>query len=219
MKKEIKKELKSKTFWIYIGGMVLSLSFFLIPSTTFKIFGLIGFIISQLIYLLKKAENKAFKVFSWIYLFIFSFFLIIYVSMKVGEMEITIIAILIIFIGIVLGTPFLYLSSLIKSKKVGGIIISYLGLTLSIILLFSFAFMIIGSNEENKITDYTGKNVEGTWEYISFSALNFYSVNFGEMPKGFSKLISFIEIMISFIIHIIILGRVINSLKEEKNNF
>lgn len=52
---------------------------------------------------------------------------------------------------------------------------------------------------------------EGAWNYVSFSSSMFYSNMFGEVPFGISKLFSHVELAFSFVVHIIVLGFIINS--------
>ena len=174
--------------------------------------GLIGFIIIHL-YAIKE-KNLLSRIFGAIYTFIFIFYLIIYLSMAVGEINITVVSIIIFTIILLLGSVTIYFLILNKSKNIISITLGYLGLALSIILLFGFIFSILGMNADNQIKGPDNQSIKGVWNYVGFSASSFYAINFGEVPQGISRVFSYIEIAISFIIHIIILGGIINSPKK-----
>lgn len=213
--KKVKEDFKTQKFWVYFLGMIISLGLFLIPVKTFKIIGLGGFFLTQLFYLIKE-KSKSSKVLVGIYALIFLFYLIIYISMSVGETNITAIVILAFFFSVLLASSISYYSSLRKSKKLLPLILTYLGLAMSIIILFGGLFILVGGAEEDQITNSEGEKLTDTWDYIAYSASNFYSNNFGEIPSGKSRLISNFELAISFIIHIIILGEVITNLKQNE---
>lgn len=103
------------------------------------------------------------------------------------------------------------IKSLKESKGLKQIIISYVGVSFSTILLFSMIFASI-SFGENKIVFNGEKNLT-SWDYTYFSSNTFYSLSYGDYyPSGkLMQIFSQFEAVLSSIIHIIILGWLINT--------
>lgn len=216
-KKNALKDIKNKYFWIYTLIMiVLGVLFFIIKSSTARIICLGGFIIVQLIYNIKYEKTKKEKYLGWAYIVMFSFYFAIYTSMSVKEFNI-IIWLILIFGYLVLGyftiKSFLDLK---RSKQLWEVTLNYILLSVYIVILFGAIFTITNIKEENQILNYAGEKIVGIWNHISFSAENFYTSNFGEHPFGLSKYISYLEMMISMIIHVIVIGSVVNNLSKNK---
>jgi len=213
MKKETLKGILNPLFLVYGLLMILfGILFFKINSNIFRIISLILFIILQLVYNIKIGKKED-KIFNWAYFLIFFVYLIIYSFLQFGQTKIAVIGFIALpFIGII-GTVLVSWNNLINSKRVRGIIVHYILMAILIILLFSMIFILTGINEKNKIQDSDLRTIKGAGEYIWFSAGNFYTCNFGEHPYGLSKYISYLEMMISFIFHVIILNWILNNKK------
>ena len=211
-KKEMKEELKSKTFWIYISVMlILSIIFIVLEIKTIKAFALFGLVITQIIYNLKYEKEKFL---GWASASILIIYLIIYISTLAGEFNITIFSILILMystMGYLTIKSFLDLN---KSKHILEITLNYILLSILVILLFGMFFNLTTISEKNKILNKENENINKAIEYIWFSAGNFYMSNFGESPHGWSKTISYIEMMLSMIIHVILIAKVIREIKH-----
>ncbi len=214
-KKEFKEDLKNPRIWVYFGGLIFSAIIF--SFERMRMIGLIGIIVSQLIYNLENTSKKT-DILGWAYFIIFILYAIIYHSLKIKDIEIAIITIILLFLGILIGSVTQHYSHLKRSKTTPTIIISYIGFSFSIIVLFGFFFAMVGGIEGQSILNNNGEKIMNPWGYVGFSTANFYSTNFGKIPNGVSELISYIELAISYILHIIILGRLINSRERNFRN-
>jgi hypothetical protein len=213
-KEEVRQELKSCIFWIYLGSMILfGVLFIFIKDSLFRIIALLGLIVLQLIYNIKQ-KNKEWDIFNWVYFIVFSIYFIIYASLQLGIFEITAIGLISLPFLLISGGLIISYINLKKSDSTTGKIITYFLFVLLIILLFSMLFLLTNTNEKNKIIDSEKNTINKGIEYIWFSAGNFYMCNFGEKPFGFSKTLSYFEMMISMIIHVIILGKIMKNGKK-----
>jgi len=99
------------------------------------------------------------------------------------------------------------------------ITITYIVIAFLIILLFLPLYSLSGIFEESdilKITNHT--KITGKADLFYFSSLVFYSTIFGDFEaKGYSRILVILELLISFIIHIIILGVIISSFNLNRN--
>ncbi|MBI3027747.1 hypothetical protein HYY70_06580 [Candidatus Woesearchaeota archaeon] len=221
MTDKFQTEFSNLWFWTYLGLIILftTVWFLKIPSETFKILAAFGLAISQLIYNLKVKIDEEAKVYPnflrWSYFILLLLFAIVYTSAVLKEITISIITLLITFGAILLSTLILNFSNLWKSKSIFWIIIFYLALAFTSIILFGYIFTIISSFEDSRILDSKGQPIKGAWEYVYFSSSVFYSNTFGETPNGLSKLFVQIELAFSFIVHIIVLGSIVNSLNNK----
>ncbi|MBI3026788.1 hypothetical protein HYY70_01630 [Candidatus Woesearchaeota archaeon] len=215
------EEFRNPWFWFYLISLVIFtfVWFIPIPWKTINIVGAFGTVISQLIFNLKAKMDEKISIFSrfirWAYFIVLLLFAITYTSAILKEITISVITLLITFGAILLGAVILNFSNLFKSRWPWGIISSYLALAFTSIFLFGFIFTITSALDSSKIVDPTGKSIDGAWNYVSFSSSIFYSNTFGEVPSGISKLFAHIELAFSFIVHIIVLGFIINSKTNE----
>lgn len=201
-KEKIKKELTNPFFWTYILFITLfAIIFVKVNIPLIKTIALLGLIIFQLTYNLK-TWNKDLKIFNWIIFAVFILYFIMYVSMKMGEINTTLISLIIFFLIVVGGGIIISFINLKKSRTIFGIILNYIIFSAVIILLFSLIFTMTTNVQENQILDSDGKKIISSTEYIWYSIGNFYNINFGETPYGVSKSISYFEIAFSFIFHL-----------------
>lgn len=87
------------------------------------------------------------------------------------------------------------------------------------IILFGYVFTFISAFEGQEVI-ITGANIGAkltAWDYVYFSSGNFYAMSFGDLiPKGWAmKIFSQVELMISALIHVILLGDIISRRFEE----
>lgn len=111
-------------------------------------------------------------------------------------------------------------------KKITYLILSYLGITINIIVFFCIIFVffniitnadIVDSNN-NSIFDPNNPDFNSSNGYF-YSATVYYSIVFGDMmPVGYSRIITLIECFFSSAIHIILLGLVISTIKNNNKN-
>jgi hypothetical protein len=113
---------------------------------------------------------------------------------------------LIIFIFIaIFSTLMFWTYNLIKSKKLISIIISYICVSILLISLF------VGLYSFSEDIYYNGQSMESnkytTFNYYYFSAQTFYSMSYSDfIPMKSSRLYSIIELFLSYLLHVIILG-------------
>jgi hypothetical protein len=99
------------------------------------------------------------------------------------------------------------LGKLLRSKDLPRIILYYLFLAVLIIWVSAFLFSIADGGRGFVITSEKIAVVD----FFYFSAMNFYSSSLGEyVPVGaMTKILAVLEVVVSFVIHIIILGAVL----------
>jgi hypothetical protein len=104
-----------------------------------------------------------------------------------------------------------------KRDKLLFVISTYLFMAFMTIVLFGFIFSFTSAFEGNKIINPSSNEpAKVAWEYVYFSSGTFYSASFGDyVPIGIvNKVISQIELALSAIIHIIILGEILSKRNE-----
>ena len=91
--------------------------------------------------------------------------------------------------------------------------LTYIFIAFLIILLFSPLYSLSGIFKDSgimKITDHT--KFSNKYDLFYFSSMVFYSTIFGDFEAvGYSRILVIFELLISFIIHIILLGIIISS--------
>jgi hypothetical protein len=220
---EIKKELKDGWFWFYIiamlvlGGIIWgnSKTNFLPKTLIIIIFFL--FPIIQFVYNIKiKMENKFQDFLRWFYFLVLTILPIIYLSVMVGEIQIGAI-LLVILAGLgLISMVGVQLRTLIKSKgRIPLIIINYLIFVFLLIILFGFIYSFSNAFEQSKIINQENIKIQGTEELIYFSTSVFYSNIIGYYPLGVSKWIVQIEVVISYLVHIIVLSYLLSEIKKK----
>lgn len=212
---QISEELHK--WWIclyFIVLLLLMVVWFFDLSRTLKICSLFAIAVAQLLYNINtKFEDFFQRYLSWSSFLLLTLYAIILTALYVNEVSIAILTLLVIFGAFILGIVLTSGKSLWKSRKIHEIIIAYLALAGSLIVLFGFGFSIATDLVGNELKWISvNSNVTDAWDFIYFSALVFYTNTFGDiLPYGFSKILVILELVISFVIHIIILGKVVNS--------
>ncbi len=207
--------------WLYIGFMILFFVILVIKSITsptLKIISIFGLFVAQLLYTIKNKENKSTQIFpnfsNWAGTILLLLFAISYTAATVKEITFGAITFLFTLGTIMLGALVLNFSTLFKSKTLVGIILSYIMLAFGSILFFGFMYNIFSGFPEHQIISQEGNHINEVWNYLYFSSSVFYTNTFGDiLPQGFSKVMVQIELLYSFIVHIIVLGAVIPKLK------
>ena len=218
---ELKTEIKNKYFLFYIVAAVLLLItwFFKGTPVTFKVLSIFLFVVSQFVYNIKiKTPDDIFYRFLKRMLFVLSLlFAITYLASSVEEIEIALITLLIIPFAVLIGLFIPMVFSLWEGKSIWDVIISYISLVFIVIVLFGFTFTILSAFEGNEVKWASGDTaVRDFWDFIYFSAQIFYSNNFGDIvPLGLSRLLAVVELVLSAIFHIIVLGMIITRLSEK----
>lgn len=218
MKGQIPKELRNKWFFYFLVSSAISLiCFSLIKSPPLNTISLFLLIVSLFYYNIRVKSEDFFQYFiKWTYFVLilllgFSYGLIIYFNIIDTAAFMLIIAISVILLSFVV----INILNLWNSRKPILIIISYLLLAISVILSFSLLFT---GSDIRWLKD--NSKVSNWWDFVYFSASLFYANTFGDiLPFGYSRLLVILELAFSFIIHIIILGTVVNSYngKNEKD--
>lgn len=220
IKEEVLEELKDKWFWAYLIGILgFTIIFAKVPYTSFKIIAGFGVAVSQLIYNIRiiflKKDSFFPSFLRWSYFIILLLFVTTYTAAIVKDIMVSIILLLTAFGIIILSALVISFINLWKSKNVYLIIITYLFFAFTAIVFFGYIFSIAVGFEGSQILNSDGVELEGAWNYVSFSSSVFYTNTFGEIPLGWPKLIAHFELAFSAVIHIIVLGMIINSLKMD----
>ena len=221
----IKAELTDKWFLIYsLSVIFLPIISYFLPWKTFKIIAFVCLPIIQFVYNIKSKESQQSsfsKTLNWIFFILWIIFSIAYISVITNEAIVGLIFLLIIPVAIAISTIIVSVGtsiSLLKNpKNLWSILIAYLLLTIVIILIFSLLYFFFTVNEQNKILDRDNNKISGFYNFFYFSTLIYYSNNFGETPYGLSKFFSILEITLSYIFHIIIIGYSVNSIGKNEN--
>jgi len=207
MDKEIKEVFKNKYFWIHLIALsFLSITWFLTGSPkTVKILSIFLVVVSQLSYNVKVKiiDDFYFRFLQWLYLVLILLFAILYLASSVGDIKIAMGFYFIMPFVLLIGFFIPNVYALRKSRNVHEVISYYIIVVLIGIIIFGYGFIILSA--------FGGNKLENPWDYLYFSAQIFYSDNFGDIvPIGLSRLLAVIEIVFSAIIHIIVLGTIIN---------
>ena len=226
MLKEIKdlipKEFNNK--WFVISAITVILSIIILKfdiSKTLNVAFLFLVLLSLIIYKIKVEFPKGIDNFLfWCSFAIIVLISIAYISALTKEINITAITLIFSFLLMIIIPLTLHIRNLWKSKDMENknitvVITSYLAVTFLIILLFSPLYQLSGIISGSGIIK-TDKQIklESKSEYIYFSALVFYSNVFGDFnANGYSRILVTLELTISFVWHIIILGMVTSNIK------
>ncbi|MCX6749391.1 MAG: hypothetical protein NTW17_01440 [Candidatus Pacearchaeota archaeon] len=120
-----------------------------------------------------------------------------------------------IFIFFLVSAIYSFLILIYSKKSLWSLIPSYVILAFLTIILFGYVFSIISAYPEQGLINSQNEKMNITaWDYVYFSSNNFYTMSYGDaFPFGFwFKLASTLELLVSFIIHIIILGVIITEM-------
>jgi len=216
IKYKLINELKDPWLWIYflMVAVALILLKYNFECKTVKIIAFVLFPAAQLLYILKgkKIQTNP-EYLKWMSFVILTLYAIIYISFMVGELNITLVffifAALLIFIFSILQWGFL----LFKSEKTWMVVTSYVFFTIVFITFFGFLYALLSGFSAHQILDSEGNSVKTAGGLIDYSWSVYYTSVEGYTAYGYSKILKSIEIMISFIMHTILLGRIINKLK------
>jgi hypothetical protein len=227
IEKLIPNPLKNRWFWIYLVVVVMSIMVLKSNlSDPNKIIALILLIIFQIFYNLKVKYDKIIGILNWFLLINLILVSMAYLFASFKEYD-TAAILLLSMIGVILVASTLswviYLWKIkdypSKNRVIKIIIIIglYALLSIYIIILFSFLFLVFGSSENNMIKNACSNSTVTSLVDISFfSGATFYSSALGDMiPYGTSRIIFLIECLISYITHIILLGIVIGQFTKE----
>lgn len=217
------KEIWNKASGLYLLSLIscgLVLEF--VPSKVFKILALFFAFITQGVYSWftrpKDGNIGIGEVQKGMLLGILFMLLVTYIAVSTYEIKIAIISVIILVV-LMMALPIISnMHNLINSKNLFGLAINYLFFSIGIIILFSLFFAITNGLPESGIVYNSATPVNKTIDFIYYSAQVYHSTTFGDItPLGYSRLISFIELLISFIVHIIIIGYVINRIVNSKS--
>ncbi len=221
IRREVKKEISelSRKDIFLIGVLILSLSFLLSPLEikTLKVIAIFATLISYYFLIRKnfKSRDNFLKVFNIFVLMTLIFAAFSYTAASVKEMNVAAVSIFIWFMIMFLFSIILYVLILHKSKNIPIIIITYIAISVLTIAMFAFLFSVSKSFDGGVVWSDSKEMVDDNNNFY-FSALVFYSNVFGDIiPLGISKIIVFVELIWSFVLHIIIIGEVISQLKRK----
>jgi hypothetical protein len=229
IRKFIPEQLKNIWFWIYVGVVIISMTTLKTNLThPYKIISLFLLVFIQIIYNLKVKYDKVIILLNWIVTanLILVSFAYLFASFK--DYNVAAILLLLMMAIILITVIFSYGRHLWRIKDALDnkpilkliLIIFFYGLIAGhIILFFSFLFSIAEPFAGNEVIDIVNNiTVTGKENLYYYSGTVFYSSTFGDMiPKGLSRGIVLSECFISYIVHIILLGIIINSFRKNSN--
>lgn len=225
-KKFIPEQFKNLWFWIYVIVVIISLTILKTSlSHPYKIISLFLLIVIQIVYNLKVKYNKKTALLNWVVTanLILVFLAYLFASFKDYNVAAILLLLLIAVTFIAVITSYMQHLWRIKDaadkkpiRKLILIILFYGLIAGHIILFFSFLFSIAGLYAGNEVIDIANNvTVTGTRNLYYYSGTVFYSSTFGDMvPAGFSRWIVLSECFVSYIVHIILLGIIINSFRK-----
>ncbi|PIN80720.1 hypothetical protein COV13_03120 [Candidatus Woesearchaeota archaeon CG10_big_fil_rev_8_21_14_0_10_32_9] len=229
IKKYIPEQVKKCWFWIFLVSVLIS-SYILKTnlSPPVKIITLFALIGVNIVYNIKVKYDQGVTILNWVVTanLILISFAFLFASFK--DYNGAAIFIL-LFIGVVLMAVILsYVNYIWKAKdslhkkpilKIIIIIILYALIAGHLILFFSFLLSIAQPFTGNQVTDIiSNTTISGTKELYYYSAGVFYSSSFGDMvPYGASRWITIVIAFTSYLVHIILLGLILNSFKNESS--
>ncbi len=217
-KKDINNEFKKPWFWAYLISLVLLVVTFNLfkGSKTINVASL--FILSFIQFIYGYHQYKAdYNKTKWdkynaigyaICLFVLA---IMNLALKVNEPMVAV-SILLFSSGIIMfGFTIILFKKLwnSNSERIEGTIFFYVFFTLSLNYSFAFLYSVAPIFVSSSIIDHNGNNITGVWNYLYFSYSIFYNSFQGYILEGFSKILSLLQIVSSYIIHIIVLSCII----------
>lgn len=147
-------------------------------------------------------------------------FFLMYLAVSVNEPDIAAI-ILISTLGLI------FLSALISnlfyfwnSKSVPRLLITYTALAVTTIVFFGYTYATISANEGSYLLDNTIKEpIKDINDYMYFSATVFFGTIFGDIiPVNYMRYGSIVEIFLSTLIHVILIGIIVSKFFNKGNN-
>jgi hypothetical protein len=214
------EEWKNPWFWFYVISMVLIVILFNLnlKIKTLQVALMFSFPIIQLIYNLKfKLSKEEYPFGNYIRWGLFWFLLLLsvsYLALSLNETQIAVTLIIFIMMATLILTSLINLKILCKSKRLSGAIIAYLIFAFTIVVSFGLIYSISGAFENNGVLNPNGNLITSAWDFVYFSSTVFYSQVMDYSPNGFSKIIVIVELSVSAIIHIFLIGILIPKLKN-----
>ena len=222
MATETIRQLRSIWFWVQITFVVVNIMFFYGWKTYHWLswignWTLLGLALFQTIYvysLRKDAQPLFIKIYGWCYSIALWVLWIAYISSYNHLPEFALIALLLLFVTILLGSLFSILHSLLTSRTNLLITVSYLALSFTIIAIFGFSYTILTAYDSHRLEVVNNQTTvtHSTTDLILYSAFVYYSNAFGEyVPHDIARYFVVTELALSAVVHIIILGSIIKS--------
>lgn len=203
---------------IFLGIIVLKFNL----SSTLNIIFLFLIAISLILYKMNvKFSHILHYISFWFAFTMISLVSIAYIAALTKEFSITVITLISSSLLMVIFPLSLHLRNLWKMKNTGKntivsvaiISLTYAIIALLLIVLFSPLYNLSGIFQGSgviKMSDHS--KLVNKFDFFYFSSLVFYSTIFGDFDAtGYSRILVIVELLISFVIHIIVLGVVISS--------
>jgi hypothetical protein len=215
MKIDIKEIINFKLLFFLLSFSFVYLAFKL-DSFYFRIVSLFFFLFFYYKYSIKDNKNGFLKSYftNWSMFFIITIFSLSYVILiynnKIG---IFIMMFLLVVFGIL--TLIVSILNLYKEKNKFHFIILYIITMVVIVYFFAFFYANLSVIDGNNLVN-RNKEVTSSIDFIYYSGVVFYSVGFGDiLPVGnFMKILTLIEAGLNFFLHVIVIGWVLNKLKN-----
>lgn len=220
-KKNQSKWLNKYSLFFYFSIVQIIVIWFILDiSKPINILSASLFLVANVLYNWNNQDKNtpAFSKFiNWFGFGIMAFFTFLYFLLYVGEIIWAILMLIGGIVVILIASLVMNFIGLFKVRTLIGIIISYAVISFMLVVLSGYLYTIASAYPGNGIV-WTGSGTTFTsWDYIYFSSSVYYSNALGDIfPLGASKIIMQFESVISFIVHIIVLGYVVSGLDKKK---
>jgi hypothetical protein len=214
---------KNPFFWIYLILIIAPILVFAtgITSKSLKLSSFFLWAIAQLIYNIKFSDEYGGRPFSnkldWGYFIILLVLAIGYAGAVSNEIPITVTTIFVVVFGVLFAFMYVWFRRLICSTW-SNLILNYLVFSILLIIFFGFLFSICAGFAGNEVFDSKSKSLQEPLSIYLYSASVYYANTFNETPFGVSRIISQIELLLSYLIHIFAVGFILKYLPDKKNN-
>jgi len=230
-----KQELKESFIEVFINKPMLYLVLsIIIFSLIWFVFDLSDFfkLLSSLVFLIaygyeifhsKKSNqlNKFIIFVNGVIFFIMGILTIIYLALALGEIIVAVWMLIVTFILIIVGSLVINFLALIKLNKYYITLIMYIFISFLFISLFGFSYSLAGGYNQGLVwtsINSTKAPLDSALDSMYFSSSVYYSSVAGDIqPVGFSKFLMQLELFLSYLFHVIILGFVIKNTDLRRN--
>lgn len=220
-KMKIPKELKTLQFKLFIYSFIFVLaSYYFTSGRSFlRLVSLPIFLVTWVFYNLLEAKKEK-DLFKKVYLFfgplitLFLWLILLFATPELVNISVLLLLVLVFLIFSIISTHFFI--QMLKVKGLVMIILAYIGFILGFLTLFAFIFSLIPAIDNNNELIYEENDMTQPWDTIYFSFTNFYNSGHGDIyPKGeYMKLATQLEVFFSVIVHIFVIGEIINNRKS-----
>lgn len=223
MENKEKKWTSRTSLFFYGCNVLLILSWFVFPLfKTLRVISLVLFSIAYFLFIVKDQDKKLpfpIRLIIWIGFIMLLILDITFIAISVDEVGVAVLALLSVFVIIAFAAILINFINLLKTKRLIGIMVSYVIVSFLFIAFFGVIYTFSSSYEGNDlIWSSSGNRVDySAWDYIYFSSNAYYANSVGDIhPIGLNKFLMQVESALSFLFHLIIIAYVISNLRKKK---